>query len=84
MTTSGNGRTARLRELAHGRHTVLSGTTGDLVADVLPDDAWLNDLGTHRLRGLPRPERQTHLTHVYTKLGLTSRVESAQEAARRT
>ncbi|WP_423793596.1 response regulator transcription factor [Mycobacterium pseudokansasii] len=26
---------------------------------------------------------QAHLTHVYTKLGLTSRVQLAQEAARR-
>jgi DNA-binding CsgD family transcriptional regulator len=25
---------------------------------------------------------QTHLTHVYTRLGLTSRVQLAQEAAR--
>jgi DNA-binding CsgD family transcriptional regulator len=25
---------------------------------------------------------QTHLTHVYTKLGLSSRVQLAQEAAR--
>ena len=27
---------------------------------------------------------QTHLTHVYTKLGVTSRLQLAQEAARRT
>src|SRR3954464_9612922 len=33
-------RTARLRELAHGGQTVLSGTTGDLVADLLPGGAW--------------------------------------------
>src|SRR5882757_6535094 len=56
-------RTARLRELAHGGQTVLSGTTGDLVADALPDDAWLADLGTHPLRDLPRPERVVQLCH---------------------
>ena len=50
-------RAARLRELAHGGQTVLSGITSDLVADLLPDGAWLNDLGTHPLRDLPRPER---------------------------
>src|ERR1700753_3182267 len=56
-------RTARLRELAHGGQTVLSGTTSDLVADVLPEDAWLTELGTHALRDLPRPERVVQLCH---------------------
>ncbi len=56
-------RTARLRELAHGGQTVLSGTTSDLVADLLPDGGWLSDLGTHRLRDLPRPERVVQLCH---------------------
>jgi len=56
-------RTARLRELAHGGQTVLSGTSNDLVADALPDDAWLADLGTHALRDLPRPERVVQLCH---------------------
>src|SRR5207344_954968 len=56
-------RTARLRDLAHGGQTVLSGTTADLVVDRLPADAWLCDLGTHRLRDLPRPERVVQLCH---------------------
>ena len=50
-------RAARLRELAHGGQTVLSGSTADLVAGRLPEGAWLIDLGTHRLRDLARPER---------------------------
>src|ERR1700680_91354 len=52
-------RTARLRDLAHGRQTVLSGGTEALVVDRLPPDAWLTDLGTHPLRDLPRPERRS-------------------------
>src|SRR6478672_6178172 len=56
-------RTARLRELAHGGQTVLSGTTADVVIDMLPDDAWLTDLGTQPLRDLPRPERVVQLCH---------------------
>jgi predicted ATPase/class 3 adenylate cyclase len=56
-------RTARLRDLAHGGQTVSSGTTSDLVWDRLPDGAWLTDLGTHRIRDLPRPERVVQLCH---------------------
>jgi predicted ATPase/class 3 adenylate cyclase/DNA-binding CsgD family transcriptional regulator len=56
-------RTARLRDLAHGGQTVLSGTAHDLVVDRLPADAWLNELGTHSLRDLPRPERVVQLCH---------------------
>jgi predicted ATPase/class 3 adenylate cyclase/DNA-binding CsgD family transcriptional regulator len=56
-------RTARIRDLAHGGQSVLSNTTSDLVADRLPADAWLIDLGTHPVRDLPRPERVTQLCH---------------------
>lgn len=56
-------RTARIRELAHGGQTVLSSTTSDLIADALPEDAWLTELGTHQLRDLPRPERVVQLCH---------------------
>src|ERR1700757_530276 len=56
-------RTARLRDLAHGGQTVLSGTTEDLVFDRLPADAWLTDLGSHELRDLPRLERVVQLCH---------------------
>ena len=56
-------RTARLRDLAHGGQTVLSAITSDLVADRLPPNAWLTDLGTHLLRDLPRPERVVQLCH---------------------
>jgi predicted ATPase/class 3 adenylate cyclase/DNA-binding CsgD family transcriptional regulator len=56
-------RTARLRDLAHGGQTVLSGATETMVIDLLPPDAWLTDLGTHPLRDLPRPERVVQLCH---------------------
>ena len=56
-------RTARIRDLAHGGQTVLSGTTEDLVIDALPGGAWLTDLGRHELRGVARPERVVQLCH---------------------
>ncbi|MBW0018026.1 MAG: LuxR family transcriptional regulator [Mycobacterium sp.] len=56
-------RTARIRDLAHGGQTVLSGTTEDLVIDQLPADTWLTDLGSHALRDLPRPERVAQVCH---------------------
>ncbi|MFN8043261.1 MAG: LuxR family transcriptional regulator [Mycobacterium sp.] len=56
-------RTARLRDLAHGGQTVLSGATEAMVLDRLPDGTWLTDLGTNALRDLPRPERVLQLNH---------------------
>ncbi len=56
-------RTARLRDLAHGGQTVVSGATEQLVADWLPDDAWLTDLGRHELRDFHRPEQVSQLCH---------------------
>ena len=48
-------RTARLRDLAHGGQTVLSGATEPLVVDRLPDGVWLTDLGSYPLRGCAAP-----------------------------
>jgi hypothetical protein len=56
-------RTGRLRDLAHGGQTVLSGATEAMVIDSLPPSAWLTDLGTYQLRDLPRPERVLQLCH---------------------
>ncbi|WP_396890792.1 helix-turn-helix transcriptional regulator [Mycobacterium sp. Z3061] len=56
-------RTARIRDLAHGGQTVLSGVTESLVMDRLPDGVWLTELGRYALRGVPRPERVVQLCH---------------------
>src|SRR5258705_2057637 len=56
-------RTARLRDLAHGGKTALSGVTCEMVAERLPDGVWVRELGTHTLRDLPRPERVVQLCH---------------------
>ena len=50
-------RCARLRACAHGGQVLLSDVTAGLVADHLPTDATVRDLGVHRLRDLARPER---------------------------
>jgi predicted ATPase/class 3 adenylate cyclase len=52
-------RVARLMAIGHGGQVLVSAATCALVADALPADAQLIDLGEHRLRDLDRPE------HVY-------------------
>ena len=49
-------RSARLRSLAHGGQTVISGSTNELVQDNLPPDITLRDMGLHGLKDLTRPE----------------------------
>ena len=39
------------------RPTLLSGTTSDVVSELLPAQSWLIDFGRHALRDLARPER---------------------------
>ncbi|MDT5221553.1 MAG: hypothetical protein QOF15_3658 [Mycobacterium sp.] len=56
-------RTARIRDLAHGGQTVLSGVTESLMVDRLPDDVWLTELGSYPLKGVARPERVVQLCH---------------------
>jgi predicted ATPase/class 3 adenylate cyclase len=48
-------RTARLVAVGHGGQVLLSGTTRELVADALPRDVSLRDLGEHRLKDLGQP-----------------------------
>lgn len=49
-------RCARIRGLAHGGQTLMSQVTAELVRDDLPEGVALVELGTHRLKGLSRPE----------------------------
>jgi predicted ATPase/class 3 adenylate cyclase len=49
-------RAARIRGLAAGGEILLSRAAHDLVADLLPDDVVLVDLGDHAMRGLRRRE----------------------------
>ena len=56
-------RCARLRGIAHGGQVVLSQATSELVQDALPEGVSLRDMGTHRLRGMERPEQVFQLLH---------------------
>jgi predicted ATPase/class 3 adenylate cyclase/DNA-binding CsgD family transcriptional regulator len=56
-------RCARLRALAAGGQVLVSGTTRGIVAGDLPSDVDFVDLGTHRLKGLDRPEQVWQLVH---------------------
>ncbi len=50
-------RGARIKDAGHGGQVLLSKSTAALVEDALIDGLSLRDLGAHRLKGLPRPER---------------------------
>ena len=50
-------RGARVKEAGHGGQVLLSKSTAALTEDALIDGLSLRDLGTHRLKGLLRPER---------------------------
>jgi predicted ATPase/class 3 adenylate cyclase len=56
-------RCARLRASAHGGQTLLSGATAAEVGGALPPEAYLKDLGQHRLKDLERAERVYQLCH---------------------
>ncbi|HEU4367989.1 MAG TPA: adenylate/guanylate cyclase domain-containing protein [Methylomirabilota bacterium] len=50
-------RGARIKEAGHGGQVLLSKSTAALIEDALTGGLSLRDLGSHRLKGLPRPER---------------------------
>jgi predicted ATPase/class 3 adenylate cyclase len=49
-------RAARICSAGHGGQVLISSSTRELVADELPDDVALRDLGEQRLKDLDRPE----------------------------
>lgn len=50
-------RCARIRGLAHGGQTLVAASTVELATPRLPEGIRFRDLGSHRMRGLLRPER---------------------------
>ena len=55
-------RAARIGDAGHGGQILLSGTTEAMIRHSLPQGAELIDLGEHRLKDLPHPERLYQLT----------------------
>ncbi|KRC88327.1 hypothetical protein ASE25_15960 [Terrabacter sp. Root85] len=55
-------RAARIASSAHGGQAVLSSVAAELARDALPDGVGLRDLGLHRLKDIPEPERLFQLT----------------------
>jgi hypothetical protein len=56
-------RCARLRDAAHGGQILLALAAERLLADRLPKDITLLDVGEHRLKDLARPERVFQVCH---------------------
>jgi hypothetical protein len=50
-------RAARICAAGHGGQVLISSSTRELVADELPSDVALRNLGEHRLKDLDRPEQ---------------------------
>ena len=50
-------RAARIMSVSHGEQVLLSSTTAELLRGDLPDGVTLREMGEHRLKGLPNPER---------------------------
>ncbi|KRF46690.1 adenylate/guanylate cyclase domain-containing protein [Terrabacter sp. Soil810] len=55
-------RAARIASSAHGGQAVLSSVSAGLARGALPDGVGLRDLGSHRLKDIPEPERLFQLT----------------------
>jgi predicted ATPase/class 3 adenylate cyclase len=55
-------RAARIGDAGHGGQVLVSGTTEPLIRHTLPEGVELLDLGEHRLKDLPHPERLFQLT----------------------
>lgn len=56
-------RCARLRAVARGGQTLLSGAVADVVRDALPEGASLHYMGEQRLRDITKPERVYQILH---------------------